>query len=169
MTRNRRDNLTMSSDGADSPTDYPEYIPPFQQVLAVLRLSDLDTGGKTVNVSTAGLLFLLREALRRVPVDEDWYIARYPDVHAAILAGDTPSAAAHFRTAGYFEGRLPRQLSLDPDHYVSHYTDLAEAFAPADRRGLEVHFETSGYREGRAGIPGHLGIVERWQSALESR
>jgi SAM-dependent methyltransferase len=37
--------------------------------------------------------------------DEDWYLAAYPDVAAAVAAGDAPSGLFHYRHYGWREGR----------------------------------------------------------------
>ncbi len=109
---------------------------------------------------------LLREYLKTSFVEESWYIETYPDVYAAILAGRTSSAAAHFRAAGYREGRLPGRLPFDAGFYYTHYKDLATTFHASDTEGLQRHYETRGYFEGRAGISEHRGEAEHWLNEL---
>ena len=142
-------------------------MPPFPRILGALGLDQAALLAETVTIPVAGLLRLLGEALRQVEVDESWYAERYPDVHAAILAGDTPSAAAHFRLAGYREGRLPRKPAFDAAYYFDRYKDLAGAFDRTDASGLLYHYETQGYFEGRAGIPEHSSAAELWRRGLD--
>jgi hypothetical protein len=99
-------------------------------------------------------------------VHEAWYCERYPDVHAAILAGNVKSAAVHFRTAGYREGRHPAKLAFDPEFYFDQYKDIAASFERSDSAGLQRHFETKGYFEGRAGVAEHFNEAERWRTGL---
>jgi hypothetical protein len=87
-------------------------------------------------------------------------------VHAAILAGNVKSAAMHFRTAGYREGRHPAKLAFDPDFYFDRYKDIAASFDRADTEGLQRHFETKGYFEGRAGVAEHFKEAERWRTGF---
>lgn len=77
-----------------------------------------------------------------MPVDEAWYRQAYPDVDAAIQEGTFASAAAHFVSAGYFEGRANRSAD-DAAH------DL-------DRGDLEAYIRRS------AQIPG-------WTRGIESK
>lgn len=46
--------------------------------------------------------------LSLVNVDEEWYVAHYPDLQRARESGLLPSPTHHWRAHGYFEGRLPR-------------------------------------------------------------
>jgi hypothetical protein len=38
--------------------------------------------------------------------DEEWYLATYSDIQAAVSRGEFASGWAHFRTVGYLEGRF---------------------------------------------------------------
>ncbi len=144
----------------------PPYRPPFRQVLAAVGLNEHALASETVTVPTAALMRLLGAAMAGAEVDEIWYLDRYPDVHAAILAGATPSATVHFRAAGYREGRLPGPLPFDAGFYFDTYKDLAGAFSRTDTEALRHHYETRGYLEGRAGVRYQLGAAERWAAGL---
>jgi hypothetical protein len=146
---------------------YRSYFPPFQQVLQILGISRLDLNAKQVKVSTSGLIYLLTGVLNQVHVDEEWYTTKYPDVHAAVLSGDTPSAATHFRETGYLEGRLPFRLPFDPQFYFEQYKDLATVFHRDDEEALENHYQTKGYHEGRAGIREHFRQAEEWRVSAQ--
>jgi hypothetical protein len=97
-------------------------------------------------------LDIIRILLRAIPVDEAWYLAEYPDVAAAIAAGDIRSAQHHFIASGYFEGRLPSPLDLDEVWYLSTYPDVADGIAPGDFQSAQEHFREHGYDEGRRGV-----------------
>jgi len=49
----------------------------------------------------------LQPLLKRVQVDEAWYLDAYPDARASVVVGVVPSAREHFLKTGYFEGRMP--------------------------------------------------------------
>lgn len=141
------------------------YTPPVSQIFAALEVSETALNGASAQVSVTGLRFLIAEIVKQMTVDDRWYLERYPDVHAAVLAGDVASAREHFETTGFLEGRLPRPLSFDPVFYYEKYADLAGAFEKDDTEGLRRHFETTGYFEGRAGTSGHFADAERWRLA----
>jgi len=149
--------------GAEISTDM--YSPPATRIFAVLGISQAELDSGVVQVSVAGLRCLIGEIVKQLEVDEQWYLKRYPDVQAAVLAGDVLNASQHFQEAGFIEGRLPRQLSFDPGFYYEKYSDLQNAFQKEDVEGLRRHFETKGYSEGRAGILAHFTEAERWRLA----
>ena len=142
------------------------YRPPFHQVLASFGLTEQALAAETVTLPVPALLRVLAAAFATAEVDEGWYLDRYPDVHAAILAGRTPSASAHFRAAGYREGRLPGPLPFDPEFYFDTYKDIAAAFDRTDAEGLKHHYETRGYGEGRAGIRSHFQDAGRFAGSV---
>jgi len=115
-------------------------------------------------VTRTFLRVLIAELAARAHFDKDWYAETYPDVEGARLAGDVKSLHHHFKTSGYFEGRLPAELPFDPQFYRRHYKDIAESFPASDPEGMRVHFLTSGYFEGRAGTAEMLAEVERWRA-----
>jgi hypothetical protein len=146
-----------------------EYFPPLSTILEILKINHTDLSAKSVSVSAEGLKYLIVELLKQVEVDEAWYLEEYPDVRAATLSGDIPSAAAHFSVAGYFEGRRPYELQFDPCYYFKTYGDLDNVFDASDFDGLRNHYETKGYYEGRAGVAGHFAGAERWRSASRGK
>jgi hypothetical protein len=62
-------------------------------------------------------------------VDEAWYLRTYPDVADGIKRGDHVSAADHFITNGYREGRQP----IEPEAA----RDSAQGPARLRRRALQ--------------------------------
>ena len=106
------------------------YLPPCAFMLEHLGLSAADVRGQgTAPVSRRFLRVLIAEFVARAHFDQDWYAETYPDVEGARLAGDVKSLHQHFKTSGYFEGRLPAELPFDPQFYRRHYKDIAE-FVP---------------------------------------
>lgn len=99
------------------------------------------------------LVDLMQDRVRRIWVDEDWYLSRYPDVQDAIGAGVIPSGAEHFRRSGYYEHRMPYDIQVDEPWYVSEYRDVAEAVERGDFPSAQEHFELVGYGEGRIPFP----------------
>jgi hypothetical protein len=162
---NRKPVSVPANVGLEAEISTEHYSPPVGQIFAVLGISQAELNGPTVRVSVAGLRYLISEIAKQLTVDEQWYLERYPDVQAAVLAGDVPSARVHFQEAGFLEGRLPRPLSFDPDFYYEKYSDLTGAFQKDDAEGLRRHFETRGYFEGRAGVAMHFVEAERWRLA----
>jgi hypothetical protein len=154
----------------DSATNEPyqtkdsEYFPPCSFLLEKLGISAADMHGHgTATVSRSFLRALIGELAGRMRFDQEWYAEKYPDVEGARLAGDVQSLYAHFRAAGYFEGRLPAELPFDPQWYRTQYRDIAETFLPSDAEGMRTHFLTSGYFEGRAGTAEAFAEAKRWQ------
>jgi hypothetical protein len=92
--------------------------------------------------------------------DEDWYFASYPDVKQAVKEGRFPSGWSHFRSVGYFEGRLGSKPYVDADWYVDTYPDIAQAMLEGKVTSALEHFTEFGYKEGR--LPCDPGIHAKW-------
>jgi hypothetical protein len=147
----------------------PEYTPPLALVYEILGIADLPTERSTVAVSTEGLRGLISALLRNVIVDEVWYRDSYPDVAAAVMAGDVPSCREHYIRSGYFEGRLPSEPLIDEEWYLSRYPDLAEARRAGQLVSARSHFLQRGLQEGRAGIPKYEAASEQWIALARAR
>ena len=92
---------------------------------------------------------LLRALVNSIEVDEFWYLQTYRDVADAVLEGRVQSAADHYRSAGYFEDRMPRRIEVDESWYLHSYPDVKEAIADRAFQTAQQHFERDGFREGR--------------------
>jgi len=82
--------------------------------------------------------------------DEQWYLARNPDVAEAISDGSM-TAEEHFEQFGNDEGRSPSPL-FDAEYYLEHNPDVR----PAVDFGLTTaydHFAQHGHAEGRVASP----------------
>ena len=67
-------------------------------------------------------------------LDEDWYLATYPDVATAVAAGMFASAAQHFAWHGKSEGRYPSGVA-ELDHLMGRgdYADDGHEVSEAER------------------------------------
>ncbi len=110
--------------------------------------------GHYVELQEAKLFRLIRVILDSVEVDEAWYLATYPDVAAAVKAGELKTAKAHYVVAGYFENRLPRPVTVDETWYLTEYPDVAEAVRGGAVASASAHFEMADFVEGRLPKPG---------------
>jgi hypothetical protein len=92
---------------------------------------------------------LFKPEVSRIWVDADWYLARYTDVAAAVKEGLFASAEEHYRSAGYYENRMPYELLVDEDWYLEQYPDIREGVSLGVFKSGQHHFEINGYGEGR--------------------
>jgi hypothetical protein len=96
----------------------------------------------------------LRCMTERIPVDQNWYRSKYPDVADAIEAGLVADARDHYVRHGYFEHRMPFAISVDTPWYLDRNADVREAVAQRHFSSAQEHFEVVGYREGRLPFEG---------------
>jgi hypothetical protein len=125
------------------------YLPPFDVIKRSVEISTSRDGQVFATASYDNLLGLIRSLLSVVIVDEEWYLAQYPDVAEAIDQGKMPSAKDHFVVNGYFEGRLPSLIAVDERFYLTKYPDVAESIRRGTEQSGQAHFLGGGYREGR--------------------
>ena len=92
---------------------------------------------------------LMARRLIEVPVDEDWYLAKYPDIQQAIASGAVKSAKHHYARFGYFEHRMPRDIQVDPVWYLKAHPDVQDAINQKVYATAQEHYEINGFREGR--------------------
>lgn len=104
---------------------------------------------------------LMARRLLAVPVDEEWYLATYPDVRTAIANGAVPSARHHYARFGYFEHRMPRKIVVDAAWYLDAHPDVKDAIAKKVYVSPQEHYETAGYREGRLPYAGFSLFVDK--------
>ncbi|MBK4730899.1 hypothetical protein JJD41_13660 [Oxynema sp. CENA135] len=83
--------------------------------------------------------------------NEGYYLAKNPDIAAAIATGAISSAAEHFFTFGEVEGRDPSAF-FDSRYYLETNPDVAAVVADFRFTALE-HFIEFGQREGRSPTP----------------
>jgi hypothetical protein len=127
---------------------YAEPVP-FDRLKPRLRLTPTRDGLKAF-VSRDDFIALIKQLLRAVPVDTEWYCQSYP---IGRVGFEAPDRASHFAEVGYFKGWLPSDIEVDIEWYQRRYEHV--------RRGLELglavdakdHFLKMGYREGCRPIP----------------
>lgn len=85
--------------------------------------------------------------------NEDYYLANYPDVRAAVQARVFSSGLDHFQKAGIAEGRNLISPSFDEATYLGKYPDVAEAVRNGTFKSGVQHFVLFGEIEGRSGVP----------------
>lgn len=121
----------------------------FALVRRELNLQGWEQGHADLIVSRRGLVGLIQESLDAVLVDEDWYLKTYPDVRSAVEAGAFPDATTHYRTFGYFEGRLPSLAGFSSKRYLEKNPDLRQPLGARGEAAILDHFLRHGYQEGR--------------------
>ena len=119
------------------------YVPPFNAIKDRVRLTS-SAEGLQVSVEYKSFLLIIRDLLRGVAVDEEWYLKRYPDVVQSGM-----SARQHFAEHGYFEGRLPSALAINEHWYLKANPDVAEQVNAGEIPDGLTHFREHGYAEGR--------------------
>ncbi len=129
-----------------------KYLPPFAKCQTHMNITQI-RGQSYVAMPHEEMRAMLRALLRHIPVDESWYLQRYPDVAGAIRSGRTKSARDHFITSGYFEGRWPSPIVVDETWYLAEYPEVARAVRDGIVESAQRHFEQNGYKEGRRPWP----------------
>ena len=132
---------------------------PARLMLQRLEIRQIELRQKTVSVNSEFLRHLMTEIARTHRFDAQFYLATYPDVEAAHIAGDITNLHQHYLQSGYFEGRLPHEPAFDPKWYFEHYPDLAGSYSADDKAGLHRHYLDTGMAEGRLGSPLMCGSV----------
>lgn len=83
--------------------------------------------------------------------DENFYLASYPDVKAAVESGKFDSGKAHFDEYGLNEGRILVSPFYDEQAYLRKYPDVAAALAAKTLPSGLAHYIQYGEAEGRSG------------------
>ena len=128
---------------------WPQPPRSFTQTARDLNLQGWAQGHSDLIVSREGLVRLLQSTLETVIVDEGWYLETYPDVRSAVEEGSIADAQMHYRTFGYFEGRLPSSVGFNPERYLEQNPDLQEPLGGRGSDAILEHFLRHGYQEGR--------------------
>ena len=85
--------------------------------------------------------------------NEDFYLASYPDVKAAVESGEFKSGREHFEKYGLKEGRVLVSPFYDEQAYLRKYPDVAAAVAAKSIPSGLAHYIQYGEAEGRSGTP----------------
>jgi hypothetical protein len=92
---------------------------------------------------------VMERILTDIHFDEDWYLAKHPDVRDAIKRGVVKSARHHYLRFGFYEDRIPYAIEVSEKWYIEAYPDVKEAIEKGIYKSGQAHFELAGYREGR--------------------
>jgi hypothetical protein len=92
---------------------------------------------------------MIRRMIVDVPVNDGWYLERYPDIAEAISQGIVASPKAHFVNDGYFEGRVPFPIRVDEKYYLTQNSGVADHVRKGHLSSGQQHFDENGYKEGR--------------------
>jgi hypothetical protein len=114
------------------------YIVPFPRLMLwVEERADTQTGD--VDLPYFDYIGLIRRLIEPVCVDEDYYLQAYPVIADRIARGVIRSAAHHYISHGYFEGRSPFSPDRQDVRSPWPFPDLsAETRVRPDRRGLRA-------------------------------
>ena len=96
---------------------------------------------------------LMEKILSEIQVDEDWYLAKHPDIRDAIKRGTVQSGQNHYVRFGFYEHRLPYAIEVSEKWYIDAYSDVKEAIQRGIYKSGQSHFELAGFREGRMPHP----------------
>lgn len=89
----------------------------------------------------------------KIDFDEEWYLLTYPDVAAAVRAGDIGSGLLHYIAHGKEEGRRPH-AGFDAAWYVKAYPAVAGEIGSDAADALEQHYRDRGRHRGYLPYPG---------------
>ncbi|MEM6501615.1 MAG: hypothetical protein AAF685_07240 [Cyanobacteria bacterium P01_C01_bin.89] len=95
--------------------------------------------------------------------DEEFYLQSYPDIAAAVAAGQIPSGLSHFLASGLQEGRtrISRFYRDDVEtNYLAANPDVAAVVAAGGLASGLQHYLGNGEAEGRSLFPG--AFDEQW-------
>jgi hypothetical protein len=127
----------------------------YKNLLKIAKVNGAEGADQTVTIPRDLFRTLLITALRAKGVfDDDYYLAANPDVRDALRKKEIASAADHYYSTGYFEGRMPKRFLVDEDYYVAENPDVARAIKLKRVKNGQVHFDTNGFEEGRAPYEG---------------
>ncbi len=126
-----------------------QYIPPFERLKSLLKLSQLRGGNVRMNATYEDVARMIQALLIGIDVDEAWYLQQNEDVAQGIREGKIISAKQHFVDHGYFEGRTPFPMAVDETWYLATNTDVAEQVRLGMFESGQAHYDHAGYREGR--------------------
>ena len=108
------------------------------------------SGNDSIAISTTLFRRLLVSALREKGVfDESFYLAANSDIKEAVARRSIASAAEHYYTTGYFEGRMPKKIMVDERFYLENNLDVSGAIRKKAVASAQEHFELAGFAEGR--------------------
>lgn len=144
-----------------------DYFPHVDLLLKAMHINrDRLNGRGKVAIDAPLLRQIIRCAIARLPFSAEFYAATYPDIAAAVAAGQITDLHGHFVETGYFEGRMGVPPAIDDAYYRAAYKDVAQAIDEGALRSAREHYMVAGAAEGR--VP-HLALAEAialWMNLL---
>jgi hypothetical protein len=128
------------------------YLLPFDVIKQPVELST-DKHHVTATMAYEGLLGLIRHLLSQVVVDEQWYLAQYPDVAEVIAQGTNTSATQHIIDNGDVENRLLFLIPVNGTWYFTNDPDAAASVRKGTEPSAQAHFMSCDQATGRVGCP----------------
>jgi hypothetical protein len=139
------------------------FLPHPNTFMKALHVSKERLDGKTrIAVAPALMKFLLEQLIGKLSFDQAYYLEQNPDVADSYRAGNILDLHEHFKTTGYFEGRLGAHPEVDEAFYLQSYPDVAEAIRAGRIRSAAEHYVITGASEDRIPLPQHAELVRRW-------
>jgi hypothetical protein len=144
-----------------------EYFPHVELLLQALRINRERLNGRSkIAIDAKVLRRLIELAVERLPFSPEFYAATYPDIAAALAAGQIPDLHKHFVETGYFEGRVGAPPSVDETYYRDLYRDVSQAVERGDVESAQAHYMRSGAAEGRVPSADLQPEVDAWIGIL---
>jgi hypothetical protein len=127
------------------------FVPPFKSILRALGTDEATLNASdSVTIPLELFKLLLTAIALSEDVDEERYLAEYPDVAQAAGTEVGPKALLHFARSGYFEGRRTFAENFDHDYYLKVNPDVARAIERGHVTSAEDHYFAWGRYELRA-------------------
>jgi len=122
----------------------------------------------TITLPKAVFKHLVTLALENSSFDEDAYLAKNPDVSAAIRRGSFESAQFHYAHFGYFENRSGAGFEVDDFYYRTINSDVDRAIESGQWASATNHYEKKGIFEWRSPNEAVEDTVASWQALFKS-
>jgi hypothetical protein len=138
-------------------------LPNGRVLLSGMRLtSERLRSGTKAAVEVQILRAILTAAIARLPFDESFYLATYPDIREAHSGGRINNLHEHFIEDGYLEGRLGTNPAVDEDFYREIYPDVARALDSGKVASAFDHYIAAGCSEGRYANEAEMESIKPW-------
>lgn len=143
-----------------------KYVPPFNRLCQALGIAPeaLDKLGE-ISVPAPILKHLIRLMLAELQVDVNLYLEENPDLATGLSSRSRVEIAKHFRSTGYFEGRM-LPVALDVDYYVNRYQDVQSALTSKTLDSPQRHYRDQGASEMRAPRKEFEAEIAVWSEVL---
>lgn len=146
------------------------YFPNGRLLLEALTLTlERFRGGSRAAIPLPVLRQVVAAAVSALPFDEEFYLSQYPDIKAAVEAGEITDPRSHFVQDGYFEGRFWANPNVDEKFYGTTYPDVAQAITQGVIGSGREHYLRTGAYEGRFANEEELTASSLWAELLHKK